>query len=52
MTWNGALYYMPWKDYQTPVFDLAICPTTFNANIGNARIYGASPTSTTASARA
>jgi len=40
MTWNGALYYMPWKDYQTPVFDLAICPTTFNANIGNARIYG------------
>ncbi|HTX24081.1 MAG TPA: TonB-dependent receptor [Steroidobacteraceae bacterium] len=40
MTWNGALYYMPWKDYQTPVFDLAICPTSFNANIGNARIYG------------
>lgn len=41
MTWNGALYYMPWKDYQTPVFDLAICPSTFNANIGDARIYGA-----------
>jgi iron complex outermembrane recepter protein len=41
MTWNGAVYYMPWKDYQTPVFDLAICPSTFNANIGNARIYGA-----------
>jgi outer membrane receptor protein involved in Fe transport len=41
MTWNGALYYMPWKNYQTAVFDLAICPTTFNANIGNARIYGA-----------
>ena len=41
MTWNGALYYMPWKDYQTPVYDLAICPVTFNANIGNARIYGA-----------
>lgn len=40
MTWNGALYYMSWKDYQTPVFDLAICPTTFNANLGNARIYG------------
>ena len=41
MTWNGAFYYMPWKDYQTPVFDLAICPTTFNANLGDARIYGA-----------
>ena len=41
MTWNGALYYMDWKDYQTPVYDLAICPTTFNANLGNARIYGA-----------
>ncbi|MGO9327767.1 MAG: TonB-dependent receptor [Steroidobacteraceae bacterium] len=41
MTWNGAIYYMPWKNYQTAVFDLAICPSTFNANLGNARIYGA-----------
>jgi outer membrane receptor protein involved in Fe transport len=41
MTWNGAFYYMPWKDYQTPVYDLAICPATFNANIGDARVYGA-----------
>lgn len=40
MTWNGAIYYMPWKNYQTAVFDLSICPTTFNANLGNARIYG------------
>jgi len=40
MTWNGALYYMDWKGYQTPVFDLAICPTTFNANLGNAHVYG------------
>jgi iron complex outermembrane recepter protein len=40
MTWNSALYYMNWKDYQTPVFDLAICPSGFNANLGNARIYG------------
>ena len=38
--WNGAAYYMQWKDYQTAVFDLAIFPVTFNANIGNARIYG------------
>jgi iron complex outermembrane receptor protein len=41
MTWNGAFYYMPWKDYQAPVFDLAICPSGFNANLGNAHIYGA-----------
>ena len=41
MTWNGELYYMPWKGYQTPVFDLAICPSGFNANLGDAHIYGA-----------
>jgi len=41
MTWNGAVYYMPWKNYQTAVFDLSICPTTFNANLGDARVYGA-----------
>jgi len=41
LVWNGALYYMPWKNYQTAVFDLSICPTSFNANIGNARVYGA-----------
>ncbi|NNM62313.1 MAG: TonB-dependent receptor [Steroidobacteraceae bacterium] len=38
--WNGAAYYMPWKNYQTAVYDLAISPNTFNANIGNARVYG------------
>jgi len=40
LTWDGAVYYMPWKDYQTAVYDLSICPSTFNANLGNARIYG------------
>ena len=40
LTWNGAVYYMPWKNYQTAVFDLSICPITFNANIGDARVYG------------
>jgi outer membrane receptor protein involved in Fe transport len=39
--WNGAVYYMPWRNYQTAVFDLSICPSTFNANLGDARIYGA-----------
>jgi iron complex outermembrane receptor protein len=40
LLWNGAMYYMPWKDYQTAVFDLAICPSTFYANLGDAHIYG------------
>ncbi len=41
MTWNGALYLMNWKGYQAPVFDQGICPSGFNANLGDARIYGA-----------
>jgi len=40
LTWNGAVYLMNWKGYQAPVFDLAICPSGFNANLGDARIYG------------
>lgn len=41
LLWNGALYYMPWKGLQTLVFDPNICPSSsFNANVGNARIYG------------
>ena len=41
MRWNGAFYYMRWDGYQAPIFDDSICPTTFNANFGKARIYGA-----------
>jgi len=42
LQWNGALYYMPWKNLQTVVFDPAICPSSsFNANVGDARVYGA-----------
>jgi len=40
MIWNTAAYYMDWKDYQTAVFALEICPSQFNANLGDARIYG------------
>ena len=41
LLWNGALYYMPWHDLQTLVFDPAICASqSFTANVGNARIYG------------
>jgi len=39
ITWNGALYYMPWKDYQVPVH-IAAAPYEFQTNIGSARIYG------------
>ena len=41
LVWNGAFYFMPWKNYQTLLFDPAICLSgSYNANIGDARIYG------------
>ena len=41
LLWNGAVYYMPWKNLQTLVFDPTLCPSSsFNANVGNARVYG------------
>ncbi|MDP9064513.1 MAG: TonB-dependent receptor, partial [Pseudomonadota bacterium] len=41
LVWNGAFYYMPWKDFQTLLFDPSVClSSSFNANIGDARIYG------------
>jgi outer membrane receptor protein involved in Fe transport len=41
LLWNGAVYYMPWKNLQTSLYDPDIClPSSFNANIGDARVYG------------
>ncbi len=41
LRWNGAVYYMPWKNYQTALYDAAITTVgTFNANVGDARIWG------------
>jgi outer membrane receptor protein involved in Fe transport len=41
LLWNGALFYMPWKNFQSLIFDPDICAaSSFNANIGNARVYG------------
>jgi iron complex outermembrane recepter protein len=41
LIWNGAIYYMPWKNLQTLLFDPDICSSnTFNANVGDARVYG------------
>ena len=42
LLWDGALYYMPWKNFQTALYDPDICTSgTYNANLGEARIYGA-----------
>ncbi|HYM43232.1 MAG TPA: TonB-dependent receptor [Steroidobacteraceae bacterium] len=41
LLWNGAAYYMDWKDLQTLIYDINICPSaSFNANVGQARVYG------------
>ena len=40
LTWNSALYYMPWKEYQVTV-SIPSAPYSFAANIGDARIWGA-----------
>jgi iron complex outermembrane recepter protein len=41
LTWDGAIYYMPWKNLQSLVYDPAICAAQqYTANIGDARIYG------------
>ncbi len=45
LLWDGAVYYMPWKNLQTLVFDPSVCASSsFNANVGNARIYGVEST--------
>ena len=42
LLWNGAAYLMNWKDLQSLIYDIDLCPSSsFNANVGNARIYGA-----------
>jgi iron complex outermembrane recepter protein len=41
LQWNGAFYLMPWKNYQSLLFDPNVCASSsFAANIGNAKIYG------------
>jgi iron complex outermembrane recepter protein len=42
LVWDGAAYLMNWKDLQTIIYDVNICaPSSFYANVGEARIYGA-----------
>lgn len=41
LLWNGALYYMDWKDLQTLIYNALVCPSSsYNINVGRARIYG------------
>ena len=41
LIWDGAVYYMPWKNFQTSIYDPDICSTSsFYANVGQARVYG------------
>ena len=42
LVWNGAAYVMNWQNLQTLIYDVDLCaPSSFNANVGKARIYGA-----------
>jgi outer membrane receptor protein involved in Fe transport len=42
LLWNGATYLMNWRDLQTIIYDINICPSaSFYANVGEARVYGA-----------
>jgi iron complex outermembrane recepter protein len=42
LVWNGAVYDMEWKKLQALIYDPNACASSsFNINVGNARIYGA-----------
>jgi outer membrane receptor protein involved in Fe transport len=39
--WNGAAYYMDWKQLQALIYNPLVCPSSsYNINVGDARIYG------------
>ena len=41
LLWNGAAYYMDWKDLQALIYNALVCPSaSYNINVGDARIYG------------
>lgn len=42
LLWNGAVYYMDWKNLQALIYNATVCPSSsYNINVGDARIYGA-----------
>ena len=41
MLWNGAAYYMDWKDLQALIYNALVCSSaSYNINVGEAHIYG------------
>ena len=41
LLWNGAAYYMDWKNLQALIYNALVCSSaSYNINVGNARIYG------------
>lgn len=42
LLWNGAAYYMDWKNLQALIYNASVCPSSsYNINVGEAHIYGA-----------
>ncbi|HEV7137195.1 MAG TPA: TonB-dependent receptor [Steroidobacteraceae bacterium] len=42
LLWNGAAYYMDWKNLQALIYDASVCASSsYNINVGEAHIYGA-----------
>ena len=42
LLWDGAAYYMDWKNLQALIYDASVCPSSsYNINVGEAHIYGA-----------
>ena len=41
LLWNGAAYYMDWKQLQALIYNALVCSaSSYNINVGDARIYG------------
>jgi iron complex outermembrane recepter protein len=41
LLWNGAAYFMKWKQLQALIYDASVCAAaSYNINVGDARIYG------------
>jgi iron complex outermembrane recepter protein len=41
LLWNGSVYQMDWKQYQTIIYDASVCPSSsYYVNVGDARIKG------------
>lgn len=40
LRFNGAVYYIKWKDVQTAFLDFAVSPLTIIQNVGGSRTYG------------